>query len=85
MADTPALNHWAEIHKDHSVVMEFLQWMESLGILLDFEYADTSEFPTLDSHKFESLADKFFEVDRRELDKERRELLDSINRKEQDE
>lgn len=57
------LDHWASICDQHTACVEFLNWLEQKGFVEEINGAPTQ------------LADKFFEVDRQGLDRERRELL----------
>ena len=62
---------WSRIHEHHASVLGFIEYLEQFGIGLDFEYA--KEGTPLGLTK---LVDMYFEVDRAQLEKERRELLE---------
>jgi len=80
------LNHWKTVSREHSTIVDFLEWLEARGVRLDFDSNDAREhFKTFDSQKFQNLADEFFEVDRQGLEKERRQLLRNIQKDAADE
>ena len=70
------LMHWEEVGDKNVACLEFLQWLEDeYRIRLDFDYCDPDN-PAPISHQ--ALVDEFFEVDRKGIEKERRELLRSM-------
>lgn len=60
------LNHWAAVKDEHEKLVRFLDWCEEEG-------AVEIRVP----HRADLLADKYFDVDRAGLDRERRELLEA--------
>ena len=58
------LDHWAEVSKTHTTIVEFLEWAERHGYVM-------IESPVKPS----VMADEYLEVDQGQLDKERRMLL----------
>lgn len=66
------LDHWADVCDDHSKITEFVDWLRDHKIVFESEVGDFDRLMTP-----RDLIDAFFGVDRRELDKERRELLES--------
>jgi hypothetical protein len=75
MSQRSMLDHWESVSDTYSKLMEFLEWLESKDIHLDTDLVDQDEFPRLDDLKHSALIDRYLQVDRRQLDNERRELL----------
>lgn len=65
------IQHWSRISGHHADVLGFIEYLERFGIKLDFDYAKKGT--PIDLTK---LVDMYFEVDRAQLEKERRELLE---------
>ena len=67
------LTKWSEVASEHAAVQAFLEWaFNEHGLDFDFERAKAGT--PLDIRR---LIDQFFEIDRTQLDRERRELLKS--------
>ncbi len=84
-----ALKHWNEVHEEHARLVEFLEWLESgeamptgvrLQIGLDAEDRKALEPYFAEDLKPERLADRFLGVDRKALERERRELLGKVRK-----
>jgi len=78
------LKHWDDVHEKHGLLLEFLEWLESgrgmpsgvrLEIGIDADDPKAFEPWKMDDLKPRALADRFLSVDRKELERERRELL----------
>lgn len=76
---TKALDHYANVKDSEATLIEFLEWLETHDVELDFDCSES--FPVLDSRKPDRLIDSFLNIDRKQLDVERREMLDGINKK----
>lgn len=69
------LRHWEQVGDNVAAVGEFLAWLElKYGVRLDWDYANPGT--PLDVGL---LIDEHFGVDRAQLDRERRELLNQIS------
>lgn len=66
------LNHWAQVHPQYTLIEEFLTWAHD-RYRLDFDFEHARYGTPLDVCK---ILDKFFKVDRKQLEEERRALLD---------
>lgn len=78
VADREILNRWAENRHHHGVIIEFLNWVESKhSIRLEYDPYSTNNPAPLDRQK---LVDEFFEIDREQLEAERRETLRELRR-----
>lgn len=71
------LDRWAEVSDLHTFVLSFFEWLEENGIRYEFDYNDACppDLPSYDM-KPSTLLDAFLEIDRVQLDDERRELLE---------
>lgn len=68
-----AIEHWATVSEQHSSVMQFVEWLNSrYGIELDYSFCDEDNPAPLELRR---LADEFFEVDPKQLEAERRQLI----------
>lgn len=68
-----ALNQWAAVKEKHTMICEFINWMEfTFDIRLDYDFVSESNPAPI---QIESLVDKFFGVDRQQLERDRRQLL----------
>lgn len=69
------LTHWGRIRHQHALLVEFLEWLEQHNaVQLGPQTADCP-FTLAEDFKPSNLADRYFQVDRRQLDNERRAVL----------
>ena len=70
------LNKWSNCHEDVIVIEDFLEWLETEGILLCTH--ETDEWGTrfsIVSKSHRQLLEKYFRIDPIKLEQERREIL----------
>ena len=67
------LDHWDNVSDQYSAIENFMEFLISKGINLDFEYADIGT-----PMEFRLLLDEFLKIDRKQLENERRTVLESL-------
>ena len=76
------LDKWSKVHEAVVTVEEFLEWLESRGIILAQKYNDSERlYPTYRNRR--KLLEEYFEIDATKLERERRELLENARIKNQ--
>lgn len=69
------LKYWAAMRPKHTTLMAFFEWLEEEGIKVEFTRRECGS-PVYD--RASDLADCHLEIDRQELDRERRALLEGV-------
>lgn len=76
-ASRSMVDHFASVADRYEATESFLDWMTTeYGIRLDYDFCDKDKPAPLDVKK---LLDEFFNIDRRQLEAERRQLLRGVN------
>jgi len=69
-----ALIHWSEVNEQYHTIENFITWLFE-NYNLDFDWESSNAGTPLDTSK---LLDEFLKVDRKKLEKQRRELLEEL-------
>jgi hypothetical protein len=68
------LNKWSNIHEEFVKISEFLDWLNSKGILLCEKYKDHDSYIPIPKNHHELLIE-YYDIDEARLERERREIL----------